>query len=170
MPGGSYSPRPRVGRNGYAVQLRPAGVSWASTADFLLLLLLLRGDEMRCLNEDHSMVPVIERQFPAGGLTPEQADNDPRRDKLLTALPGRHSPDLGDSPYSSLPLEIGEKIIIASEGIPTRYLPEILRSCQSEFCARSAVAGPLQLIARKRRKAQDNSAITKPANELKSYA
>ena len=60
--------------------------SWVSVGDSPLYL--YRRGEMARLNEDHSMAPVLEKLVASGRLTPEEAEDDPRRHMLRSAVVG----------------------------------------------------------------------------------
>lgn len=140
-----------------AAYLSAAGLAWISVGDSLLLL--VREGQIQRLNADHSMAPVIERQFLAGKLTREEADRHPERNVLLSVLDGWHSPDLIDCSGQPLPLKDGDCIIAASDGLLTLGLTEILGAACSGNGAKTISEALLAKISEKAEPFQDNSTV-----------
>lgn len=140
-----------------AACLSDQGLSWASAGDSMLLL--VREGGIRRLNDDHSMAPVIERQFLAGKLSREEADAHPERSELLSVLMGWHSPDLIDCPQLPLPLRSGDRLIVASDGLQTLEMDEILKIAGDNINARPCVDHLIQATINKNLDDQDNVSI-----------
>jgi protein phosphatase len=102
----------------------PAGIEWISVGDSPLYL--LRQSEIVALNEDHSLAPEIDKLAAAGRMSWEDAKADPRRHFLRSALTGAEL-ELIDRSHRPLPLEPGDVVILASDGIHTLSEPAILR-------------------------------------------
>lgn len=98
--------------------------SWVSVGDSPLYL--YRRGEMARLNEDHSMAPVLEKLVASGRMTPEEAEYDPRRHMLRSAVVGEDL-DLVDLSQSPWPLQVGDVVVLASDGIHTIADHEIAR-------------------------------------------
>lgn len=140
-----------------AACLSDQGLSWASVGDSMLLL--VRKGGIRRLNDDHSMAPVIERRFLAGKLSREEADAHPERSDLLSVLMGWHSPDLIDCPEHPLPLVAGDRLIVASDGLQTLEMGEILKIAGDNTKARHCVDHLMQATMDKNLANQDNVSI-----------
>jgi protein phosphatase len=100
-----------------------AGVEWVSVGDSPMFL--VRAGQIFLLNEDHSLAPEIDRLAAAGKMTWEDAQSDPRRHFLRSALTGAEI-ELIDRSRLPLVLEPGDVVIIASDGIQTLSHTEIL--------------------------------------------
>ena len=100
-----------------------AGVEWVSVGDSPMFL--VRGGQISLLNEDHSLAPEIDKLAAAGKITWEDAQSDPRRHFLRSALTGSDI-ELIDRSREPLGLEPGDVVIIASDGIQTLSHADIL--------------------------------------------
>ena len=89
---------------------------WASVGDSLLFI--LRNGVLQRLNADHSMVPVLNKMVAMGELSTKQAEIDPRRNSLRSALDGGDI-ELIDNPAEGYALQNGDIVILASDGIET---------------------------------------------------
>jgi PPM family protein phosphatase len=89
---------------------------WISVGDSPLFL--YRAGALQRLNEDHSLTPLIEQRVLIGEITQEEADHHPDRHTLQSALLG-HPLQLIDSPTDPFPLQSGDLVIAASDGIFT---------------------------------------------------
>ncbi|HYI70371.1 MAG TPA: protein phosphatase 2C domain-containing protein [Skermanella sp.] len=101
------------------VSVTSAGVHLVSVGDSLLYL--FRNGELKRLNADHSMAPVLQQAVLLGDLTDEEVACHPNRHALRSAVMGRELTlvDLRREPLEFLP---GDKLLGASDGILT--LPE----------------------------------------------
>ncbi|MGI9521382.1 MAG: PP2C family protein-serine/threonine phosphatase [Hyphomicrobiaceae bacterium] len=99
-------------------------LDWISVGDSPLYL--YRRGEIALLNEDHSLAPALDKMAADGEITQEQARNDPRRHMLRSAITGDVL-DLVDISQKPLALEADDFIIIASDGIHTLELTELVR-------------------------------------------
>jgi len=126
------------------------GLYWCSVGDSPLML--VRDGVATCINEDHSMAPVIDRQALAGIITREEALQHPERNALLASLGGLRAPDLLDCPGQPLTLQKGDRIIAASDGVWSLTLSEIAQSC-------ATAESLLQAVAAKNTPGQDNTSI-----------
>ena len=113
-------------------------VSWISVGDSPLYL--YRRGEMARLNEDHSMAPVLDKLVAAGRLTPEEAEDDPRRHMLRSAVIAAIAAvnamrsavvgedlelvDISQTPWA---LQAGDVVVLASDGIHSIADVEIAR-------------------------------------------
>jgi PPM family protein phosphatase len=106
----------------------PLGLEWISVGDSPLYL--FRRGELALLNEDHSLAPALDQLAAQGKITAEQARTDGRRHMLRSAVSGDHL-DLIDLSQNPLPLEPGDYVIAASDGIHTLDHSEITRIVQA---------------------------------------
>ena len=121
---------------------------WVSIGDSPLFL--FRDNELRQLNEDHSLGPHIEYLHKTGTLTDEEAENHPERNVLTSVLSGQDVP-LIDCPQSSFTLLPGDVILVASDGL--QYLSNdaiarVLRDrpmCRSSELADALMEGVMAL-------------------------
>jgi serine/threonine protein phosphatase PrpC len=102
----------------------PEGLQWVSVGDSPLYL--LRRGKIALLNEDHSLAPLLDQLAAEGVITFEQAWNDPRRHVLRSAVTGGEL-ELVDLSPTPLPIEPGDCVILASDGIHTLEPSEIAR-------------------------------------------
>jgi PPM family protein phosphatase len=89
---------------------------WISVGDSPLYL--YRDSKIIRINEDHSLVPVIEEKVRRGELSKEDAAKHPDRHVLQSALLGQQMA-LIDAPKDPIMLQKGDIIIGASDGIMT---------------------------------------------------
>lgn len=134
------------------------GVHWVSVGDSLLLL--FRRGEVALLNEDHSLAPELDALAAAGKITATEARNDPRRHMLRSAVTGEDL-DLIDLPTRPLPLEAGDIVILASDGLQTLDTSEVERVIAAYAAdGAEAVAGALiRAVEAIRDPYQDNTTV-----------
>jgi serine/threonine protein phosphatase PrpC len=99
---------------------------WVSVGDSPLFL--FRDGELRRLNADHSLAPLLEERVRAGFMTEEEAAQHPDRHALQSALLGEPM-ELVDDPEETLSLRSGDIIVAASDGLLTlshKALEELL--------------------------------------------
>ena len=100
------------------------GLEWVSVGDSPLYL--YRNGEIALLNEDHSLAPVFDQLAAEGRLSLTEARNDPRRHLLRSAVTGEDL-DLVDLSRQPLPLQAGDCVLLASDGVHTLEADEIAR-------------------------------------------
>lgn len=96
------------------VKVNGGKLTWVSIGDSKLFL--YRAGEINILNEDHSMVPVIEQMVARKILSREDAINHPDRNGLRSALCGDEVP-LIDKGGAAVQLRKGDVVLIASDGV-----------------------------------------------------
>jgi PPM family protein phosphatase len=101
-----------------------SGLSWVSVGDSVLYL--WRRGELARLNEDHSLAPELDKLAAAGAISRQEADADPRRHFLRSALTGADIEMIDVTPRP-LPLAEGDIVIVASDGLHTLDDDEINR-------------------------------------------
>ena len=107
-----------------AVSCTPTGINWVSVGDSPLLL--WRRGEIAQLNADHSLGPDLDALAAAGKITASEAKRDPRRHMLRSAVTGEDI-DLVDLSKQELAFEVGDCVIVASDGLQTLDNSEIAR-------------------------------------------
>jgi PPM family protein phosphatase len=110
------------------VHAGPDGLRWISVGDSLLYL--VRRGELVTLNADHSLAPEIDKLAETGKISWEAARRDPRRHYLRSALTGEDI-DMIDLSEAAAPLQPGDILIIASDGIHTLEIDTIARLVSS---------------------------------------
>ncbi|MGE3065547.1 MAG: PP2C family serine/threonine-protein phosphatase [Hyphomicrobiaceae bacterium] len=140
------------------VTFRPEGVEWVSVGDSPLFL--VRRREIALLNEDHSLAPEIDKLAAAGKITWAEARNNPRRHYLRSAVTGDEL-DMIDRSRRPLPLEAGDVVIVASDGIQTLETRDIERivSTSADEGAAAIADALLAAIADADDPYQDNTTI-----------
>jgi serine/threonine protein phosphatase PrpC len=102
--------------------VRAGGLDWISVGDSPLYL-WRRGGLVQ-INEDHSLAPMLDRLVEEGRMTAEQAMADGRRHMLRSVLLGEPI-ELVDSSHRPLALEVGDCVVLASDGLETLSDAEI---------------------------------------------
>lgn len=108
------------------------GLEWVSVGDSPLYL--FRNGEIALLNEDHSLAPALDQLAAEGRLTISQARSDPRRHLLRSAVTGEDL-DLVDLSRQPLPLQPGDCVLLASDGIQTLEPDQIARTISKHLTA-----------------------------------
>ena len=113
------------------------GLEWASVGDSPMWL-YHRGN-LRRLNADHSMAPVFKDMVDSGSMESQQAETDPNRNALRSAIFGEKV-NLVDLSSQPVPIRQDDLLVLASDGLETLSITDmrdIIRSRESE---------PLQMI------------------------
>ena len=134
------------------------GLSWVSVGDCSLLL--FRRGQLRKLNGDHSMRPVLAEMVAAGRLSAKEAAQDPRRHSLRSALRGNEIRLIDTSPEPVL-LMPDDALILASDGfesLSSRSVCKILRR-QIRLSPTRIVERLLTAIRAARAPNQDNATV-----------
>ncbi len=132
---------------------------WASVGDSPLYL--WREGELRQLNEDHSMAPIIDQMAKTGELSEEEAANHPDRNALTSVLMGGNLKSM-DVPATATVLDPGDVLIQASDGL--QYLDEariveVLKGMASGASSRAITDALMQALYDLDDPVQDNTAI-----------
>lgn len=109
-----------------ALLVTPTTLQWISVGDSPMFL--YREGKVRRVNADHSLAPLLEDRVRSGELTAEEAAHHPDRHTLQSAVLG-YPLTLVDSVMDPLPLQKGDIIVGASDGILTlsdKQLEELL--------------------------------------------
>ncbi|MBF0423002.1 MAG: serine/threonine-protein phosphatase [Magnetococcales bacterium] len=142
-----------------AVVVMPEGIHWISVGDSLLYR--IGPEAMERLNADHSLGAELDAQAEAGEISWEEARNAKGRHQLLSAVTG-HTLERVDLREAPLPLQPGDRIILASDGLLTLSAKEIAaivrrhsRSLSSEELAQFLV----NAVVKKGTAGQDNTSV-----------
>ena len=130
-------------------------VQWVSVGDSHLYL--LRGGKLTKLNEDHSQAGIMLR---SGQFQPNDPEVLAAKSVLVSALTGRNL-DIVDHPKQALPLQSGDLLVLASDGLNTLDEPEIeaLLAQSTGQDARQISARLLDTVRERRADRQDNTAV-----------
>ena len=129
---------------------------WISVGDSLLWL--LGDDGLRRLNADHSMRPVLEDLVELGRMTREELAADSSAHQLRSALTGDELTliDEGDPPRG---LRVGDRIVLASDGLGTLAADEVAQACAVDAHASDAAEELLRRVEAAGRSSQDNTTV-----------
>ncbi len=105
-----------MGATCVGIVLGPAGLEWISVGDSPLFI--FRGPTFARLNADHSLAPVLDQMVADGLMTADAARVDPRRHQLRAAVTGDDL-DLVELTEAPLPLQSGDVVLLASDGLLT---------------------------------------------------
>lgn len=134
------------------------GVEWLSVGDSPLWL--YRDGELNRLNADHSMAPVLEELVEVGKLTKEDAERDPQKHTLRSAIYGEEI-NLVDQSSQPLKIKNDDVLVLASDGLETLDSVEI-ESCFRDIENTTLEAINEELIDKLKQKAkpnQDNTTV-----------
>ncbi len=129
---------------------------WLSVGDSPLWL--IRDRAIRRLNANHSVAGELAERVATGEMTAAEADLAPGRSLLLSALQGGDI-DLVDIPEAPVRLEPGDVVIVASDGVETCSLDELIALVGAEDSAEDMVSRTLAEIEENQRVYQDNATL-----------
>jgi protein phosphatase len=132
------------------------GIDWISVGDSPLYL-VRRGETVR-LNEDHSLAPEIDRLAELGRISRAAALADPSRHVLRSALTGT-AIEMIDRPRVLLPLEPGDTVVLASDGIHSLDETDIARLVAAAETCDAAADALLAAVAAADDPHQDNTTV-----------
>jgi len=135
------------------------GIHWISVGDSMLYL--LRKGTLKRLNADHSFRTFLNVMIQTGELTPEKAAKHPFRNLLRSALQGDDI-ELTDSPEHPLPLQDGDLILAATDGLQTLTDDQItlLLGKTSKKKAVLLTEALLKAVKECKKPRQDNTTVT----------
>ena len=147
-----------MGSTVVAAVISPHGLEWISVGDSPLWL--FREGELRRLNADHSMAPVLADLVAAGRMTEEEAATDSQRHALRSAVMGD---DIHLVDESSQPVEVrqSDRVLLASDGLMTladEQIADILQAMPEAPLA-EVVAALIQAVEDVGHPHQDNTTI-----------
>ena len=129
---------------------------WISVGDSMLWL--LGDDGLHRLNADHSMRPVLEDLVELGRMTREELAADASVHQLRSALTGEELAliDENDPPRG---LRVGDRIVLASDGLATLAPDDLASACSAGASASDAVEELLRRVEAAGRTSQDNATV-----------
>jgi serine/threonine protein phosphatase PrpC len=129
-------------------------VQWISVGDSILAA--IRNRQLIRLNADHSMAPEIDRAVLEGRISQAQADSDPDRHVLLSALSGGRIAIIDEGQQR---LGAGAFVLLASDGLLSLPASRIAEIGSGPLSAERKVAALLEAVAQDMPDDQDNTAI-----------
>ena len=127
---------------------------WVSVGDSHLYL--IRGKELTKANADHSYGGFLARMAEQGKpIEPEAGFS---RNMLMSALTGDEIADI-DCPDTPLALQVGDRIIVASDGLDTLSHGKLLSAIATCASAREAVDSILKAVQDAKMPRQDNTTV-----------
>lgn len=141
-----------------AILVRGRLVEWISVGDSPLFL--VRGAAIGRLNQDHSMGPVIDRMLEKENLTAAEIAGLPSRNELRSALIGEEI-QLIDAPAEPFPLEPGDILIAASDGVLTAPPREIAKAVRrsAHLDASRIASAIIESVVNHHKEKQDNLTV-----------
>jgi len=132
------------------------GLIWVSVGDSPFYR--WRDGEIRQLNADHSMAPLIAMSVSRGEMTPEEAARHPQRNALRSALIGEPIPqrDVRETPVR---LQEGDKFVLASDGLQTLSETEMAEIMCQDRSALTLTRDLVTAVEAKQRRGQDNTTV-----------
>lgn len=130
---------------------------WISVGDSPLWLVRTATRGMERLNADHSMRPVLEDWMRLGHMTEAEVEGE-AADRLRSAVTGGEL-SLIDEGRDGVRLDLGDQIVLASDGLATLSEEELLRRSRREGDAAEIVADLLGAVSAKGMPSQDNATV-----------
>jgi protein phosphatase len=112
------------------------------------------------VNEDHSLAPMLDMLAASGKISEEQAKSDPRRHMLRSAVTGEEL-ELVDLCKQPLPVEAGDYVILASDGIHSIDGVEIARviAAYADDGPQEVASALIRAVVAARDPFQDNTTV-----------
>ena len=140
-----------------AALIQDGHLYWASVGDSLLWV--FRNGRLTRLNADHSMRPLLLDLVELGRMTEEEVLHDPRVHQLRSAIMGEEIPLL-DIAASGYPLEAGDVVLLASDGLETLAEAEMeALLTQHGTDAQALVRALLNAVTEAGKAHQDNTTV-----------
>jgi formylglycine-generating enzyme required for sulfatase activity/serine/threonine protein phosphatase PrpC len=137
-----------------AAVLENSSLRWVSVGDSHLYL--IRNDEVKKKNADHSYGGFLDRMAAEGN--PVEPEAGFSRNMLMSALTGEEIADI-DCPETPLELEGGDRIIIASDGLDTLSHGKMLSYINTATTAKECVDALLAGVEEAKMPRQDNTTV-----------
>lgn len=118
----------------------------------------LRSGRIDRLNHDHSMASKFANQVRNDMLSPEEAARHPERNALRAALIGEEIAEM-QVQETPLPLEAGDKFILASDGLETLSDHEIAEIVREDRDALDIARNLIESVKAKNKPGQDNTTV-----------
>lgn len=141
-----------------AVVVTETSLHWLSVGDSPLYL--YRNGDIAQVNEDHSMMPLLEKEVESGVLRKEDLATHPDRNVLRAAMTGG-AIDLVDCPSASFSLLPSDIVIVASDGLQTLDIEaiKVRLDRHRNLPADSITQKLIKAVEKARRPRQDNASI-----------
>lgn len=155
--GAKVAERPELGGMGctlVAALVFGDRVQWISVGDSILAA--IRNRELIRLNADHSLAPEIDRAVLEGRISQAQADSDPDRHVLLSALSGGRIAVIDEGQQR---LGAGAFVLLASDGLLSLPASRIAEIGSGPLSAERKVSALLEAVAADMPDDQDNTAV-----------
>lgn len=130
---------------------------WSSVGDSHLYL--FRNGDVKKINADHSMAPVLQKMVSEGEITAEQAASDPKRNALRSAVMGDDIPliDVSKRPFD---LRAGDTIILCSDGLDSiEKMSSVDTVVTSQIDAEKIASALIEATKEVGRPRQDNTSV-----------
>ncbi|WP_120634891.1 PP2C family serine/threonine-protein phosphatase [Ruegeria sp. EL01] len=129
---------------------------WVSVGDSSLFL--LRDGRLKRLNADHSLYGELLQMVAAGQITQEEADGNPRRNALRSALMGDQ---ISLTDVNAIGLKPGDVVLACSDGLDTLTQSEITAILQRGKTRdmRGVASDLLNAVEAKGKPKQDNTTV-----------
>jgi serine/threonine protein phosphatase PrpC len=122
-------------------------------------LWIYRASRIYRINKDHSMRSKLSAQLLRGEISEKEFNEDKTKNVLLSALTGSE-PELVDAPSIPRPLEDGDIIIAATDGILTLNAHEIAAICQAnEHSMENLTKELIEAVRERGKNNQDNTTL-----------
>lgn len=112
-----------------AVIIQQAGLFWAGVGDSRIYI--LRDGEIARVTRDHNYALQLQQMVEAGHITQQQADEDPRREALVSYI-GAPVLEEVDVSRGSFALETGDLVLLCSDGLTKSLSDERILEVISE--------------------------------------
>ena len=129
-------------------------IRWVSVGDSHLYL--IRNGEMKKKNADHSYGGFLDRMAAEG--TPVEAEAGFSRNMLMSALTGEEIAEI-DCPETPLELQVGDRVVVATDGLDTLSIGKILSFSADAGSAKECVDALLKGVAEANMPRQDNTTV-----------
>lgn len=131
-------------------------LQWVSVGDSPMWL--FRRGEVRRLNANHSVAGELAERVAAGEMTAAEAAASPARSLLFEAVHGADI-KLVDAPDTPFPLELGDIVVLASDGVESCSPKELAEIVSGGDTAEELVDRILRAVEAHERTFQDNATL-----------
>ena len=131
---------------------------WASVGDSHLYV--IRGEEIRCVTNEHNYLMLLNQRVKRGEITQEEANSHPKKEALVSYIGagGVRYIDINERPFK---LMDGDRIVLCSDGLYRSCSDEEIRRVVSEHGNNTQLAadGLTELALSKKYRNQDNTTV-----------
>lgn len=131
-------------------------LQWVSVGDSPIWL--FRRGAVRRLNTNHALAGELAERVAAGEMTAADAAASPTRSLLFEAVRGEDI-KLVDAPDSPFPLELGDVVVLASDGVESCSPKELAEIVSSGYAAEELVDRILRAVEAHEYTFQDNATL-----------